>query len=262
MNNRMTNRTNVEKSSVSDRSVVRAGKILQCFVSEENQELGISELANLTELSLSTVHRIVQSLVEMDMLQQSQTNGKYSLGGMAVTLGRRALHLRGLDIQAYPALFSLVHATGEGANLGGLVQGKIVYIQRVFGTHPLRTDFPVGTDAPAHCSAIGKAILTFSDEKVIEFCLQTDFSAPTRYTISDRNSLLNELNITRERGYSLDQEELIEGITCIGAPIFFEGHVVAAVAIQAPTVRMTADKIKTYAPQVIQTAKDITNWIK
>lgn len=262
MNNRIANKAEIEKSSVNDRSVVRAGKILECFISGDNKELGISELANLTELSLSTVHRIVQSLVEMDMLQQSETTGKYCLGGMAVMLGRRALQLRGLDIQAYPALYNIVQATGEGANLGVLVQGKIVYIQRVFGTHPLRTDFPIGTDAPAHCSAIGKAILAFSDEEVIDFCLQTDFSARTKKTITNRESLLEELRVTKERGYSLDDEELIEGITCIGAPIFFEGRVVAAVAIQAPTVRMTREKIQTDAPQVIQTAKDITNWIK
>lgn len=262
MNNRLTNKVEIEKGSVNDRSVVRAGKILECFITGESRELGISELANLANLSLSTVHRIVQSLVEMDMLQQSQTTGKYCLGGMAVTLGRRALQLRGLDIQAYPALYSLVQATGEGANLGVLVQGKIVYIQRVFGTHPLRTDFPVGTDAPAHCSAIGKAILAFSEEGVVDFCLQTDFSTRTQNSIRDRAELMGELRRTKERGYSLDHEELIEGMTCIGAPIFFEGRVVAAVAIQAPTVRMNPAKIEAAAPQVVHTADDITRWIR
>ncbi|MCY0870561.1 MAG: IclR family transcriptional regulator, partial [Firmicutes bacterium] len=216
------------------------------------------DIANRTCLSLSTVHRIVRSLVSVNILEQNSFTGKYKLGSLLAELGIRSSSIRSLELQAYPEMHRLATETGEGVNLGVLVGCRVIYIQRIFGAHPLRTDFPIGTDVPAHCSAIGKSILALSDESVVSLCLQTDFEARTPYTITNREELEDELSKIRENHYALDREEMHSGITCVGAPICRGDKVLAAVAIQAPTTRMDDKTIQDITPSVIATAKAIS----
>ena len=247
--------------SSNDRSVIRAGQILKAFSDTGNQDLGISEIAARTDLSLSTAHRIVRSLVDIGLLAQNNATGKYKLGNLVIDLGRQATDVRGLDIQAYPEMQSLVDDTGEGVNLGVLVRQRVVYVQRIFGHHPLRTDFPVGTDVPVHCSAIGKSILAFSENSTVEDCIQYDFKPRTAHTLNDLDMFWNQLRGIQKSGYSIDREEFIEGITCIGAPIFAGKRVIAGLAVQAPSSRMTEQVIAHTIPKVIHAAENISRSI-
>lgn len=217
-------------------AVDRALSVLTSFISTPQQ--GITDLAATTGLSPSTVHRMLQALSAAGFVDQDPISERYHLGPTAAVLSHSAREALGLE-RALPILQQLGGETGESVNLGIRDGFDIVVLLRVESVQPLRLDQPPGSRISSHCSSMGKSMLAFDDGDLSEMV----FTARTKNSIGDLSTLQAELDDIRARGFSIDAEESIEGVTCIGAPILDrEDRAVAAMAIQAPTVRMTAER--------------------
>jgi len=239
------------KGVAGTKAIDRALHVLSSFVTTPEQ--GITEIASDANLSPSTVHRIVRALVQSGYLEQSSETDRYHLGHAAHVLGQSARESWGFD-RALPILERIGSLTGESVNMGLADGADVVVLLRVESVQPLRFDQPAGSRISMHCSSLGKALLAFTDAPLPTL----NYSRITPTTITTEADFEKDLAKTRERGYSIDDQESIPGVSCIGAPILnAEGIAVAALAVQGPSVRMTAERIEAISEQAIAAAAEI-----
>ena len=240
------------KNPSGTQAIDRAFDVLSSFV--QCPEQGITDIAERTRLKPSTVHRIVRALVSSGYLEQRQDTDHYRFGHAALVLGHSAREALGFDV-AMPILEQLGGETGESINMGVRDGSEVVVVLRVESVQPLRFDQPAGSRISLHCSSMGKSLLAFGDANIDG--LELTKITPT--TITTKVALRRELEETRSRGFSYDLEESIPGVSCVGAPILdADGQAVAAIGVQAPTVRMTPERQAAIGRRLIQATAEIS----
>jgi DNA-binding IclR family transcriptional regulator len=175
-------------------------------------------------------------------------------------LGARASARVNLAAVAGPFLEKLGGETGETAHLGVLSDNEVVSIASSDGHHAVRMSVTVGQRSPVHCSSLGKSILAFLPEGSVDSILrERGLKSYTRHTIGRRSELILELKQIRARGFAVDDQELEEGLKCIGSPVRdYSGKVVAALSIAGPALRLTKERVRAMAPLVVQAASDLS----
>lgn len=240
-------------------SVVRAGELIT-LVAGDQRELGITELSRLLHLSPSTVYRLVASLESQGLLQQNPVGEKYDLGPAMLFIGRMAQERLGLSSQARPIMEKLAELADEGVNLGVLRNDQVLYVERVESRHILQANLRVGTQVPAHCTAIGKILLAYGDEDRVRRVTR-ERGLPKRgpNTLTSLSALCTELAAVRDQGFAIDDEEFMEGIRCLAAPVRNErGEVVAGLAITGPATRLSLARLCALKGLVVGAAAEIS----
>lgn len=239
-------------------AIDRALGVLKCFTNGK-RKLRVSEISEILELNSSTTHRIVRALKDSGFLQQDKATSEYYLGPTTLVLGQLAHQHLGFN-EAMPVLERVGLETSESANIGIRDDDSALVILRVESDHPLRFDQSPGTRVPLHCTAMGKAILAFTPDLDIDDL--GVLTTQTEKTITDPTMLRKELDNVGRLGYSTDDEESIEGVRCVGAPILGRaGHAVAAIAVQAPRVRLGDSRIPELGEYLIKAADEISHVI-
>lgn len=237
----------------------RALGILE-VLSKEGSDLTVPELAGRLGLNRSTVRRFIKVLEQHRLVEKNPQNGKYRLGLRLFELGSSAVAQLNLRERARPYLDRLVLETGETAHLCILDEGKVLYLEKLESPHAIRMASWVGRRNPAHCSAVGKALLAFlSEEQLDDFINRYGLPAQTRNTITKPDHFKAGLRIVRKRGYAVDDEESYEGLRCIGAPIRdYSGKVIASMSVAGPAFRLTKDKVPELAKLVVGVANELS----
>lgn len=228
----------------------------------ENGELSIVELAHVTGLTAGTTARMAKALAAEGMLRRNPATDGYHLGARTAVLGQAAQRVLGLD-KARPAMEKLGAATQESINLSIREGGESVVLLRVQSTLALRYEQTVGARFPLYSTASGKAILAFSaDAESYVAGLPARLPPVAPGTLATRRQLAQQLEEIRTRGYSIDIEENVEGVRCVGAPVLDEqGHARAALVLQAPAVRMRRNRMAELGPLVQSAAAEIAHVI-
>ncbi len=220
-------------------SLERGLAILSAFT-PDRPDLGISELARKLGLTRSTTHRYVATLSTLGYLQQDEATRKYRLGARVLDLGFSVLGSLGLREIAAPHLRRLTDATGHTSNLAIRDDTDVILIDRVRGLpgryHHLEFSLHVGSRIPAYCSATGKALLAFLPRPDLERILdRTDLVQRGPRTLTDKKTLLAELEQVRRTGIATNDEELDSALRSIASPVLTRsGEVVAAVNVAIP----------------------------
>ena len=233
-----------------------------------NNSAGVSQLSRTTGFAKSTVHRLLTDMSDFGIVRQVN-DGRYEIGILLFELGSRARAGFDLRATALPHLQRLRDETSETAYLGvGAdktppdMEGGVIYIEKVESTQAIRMTSELGRRNPLYCTSLGKALLAFSDEELIErFLSETALLPRTPNTITEVRRMGSELARVKRQGFAVDDEEMEVGCRCIGAPVFAEGRVVAAVSIAGPTTRVTADSISHLADAVTRAAGRISTAI-
>lgn len=238
-------------------AIGRAFSVLHLF-RDRGTELGVMQIARELDLNLSTTHRIVRALVAEGYLAQNRESERYYLGTATLLLGRAAYRDFNLDV-VQPVLDRLSRQTGESVNLGVLDGTSAVVVVRVESPQPLRFTQPPGTRVQLHASSMGKALLAFNDDlRSRLFKRPVTLQHFTARTHPDAASLREDLARVRKRGWSTDDEEQLIGVRCVGAPVCdVTGQARAAIAVQAPSVRMPKKRFASLGPEVAEAAKEI-----
>lgn len=235
-------------------SIRRAFAVLDLF-REAGGDLGVVQIAERLGLTLSTGHRIARALVAEGYLAQGEGRERYRLGVQALLLGQAAQRAMGMEV-ALPVLRGLAEETQESVNLGLVALDHVVVIQRVESPQPLRFSMEVGAQVELHATSMGKSLLAFNDELREQIATSETFPELTIKTHGHRESLLRDLEGVRERGWSIDDEESMLGVRCVAAPIMDSaGQARAAVAVQAPSVRMPDERLYALGP-IVRAAAD------
>ena len=218
----------------------RISLVLDAF--EGPGRLTLAQIVRRTGLPRSSAHRMLERLVQLRWLRRSGRD--YELGMRLVELGSLAVHQDRLVRAAAPLLGELHRATGLVVHLAILDGPDVVYLDKIGAPMSAgRAGLPtrVGGRQPAHCTAVGKAILAYCDQDA-----EVDLRVrKTKYSISSSSQLAVELAKVRAHGVAFEREESLLGFGCVAAPIGNPGEAmeaVAAVSVCGPMNRMTFDQ--------------------
>lgn len=241
-------------------SLVRGLAILEAMANND-RPLGVTELASRLGVDKGSAHRLLATLARAGYVEQPPESRRYQLTTKLLELNGRLLAKLKLVEQARPLLAELVARTVATAHLAVLRDGHVVYLEEALPPARIRVDVPVGGIAPAHCTALGKALLAFLAEGELGRVLaRSDLAAYTRRTLTDRSVLSDHLALTRSRGYAIDDEEFHEGVRCVASPVRdFSGEVVAALGISGPAPQLSARRCEALAPEVVAVAARLSH---
>jgi DNA-binding IclR family transcriptional regulator len=244
-----------ERSLAGAQVVDRVVDILETFT-RLGPELGVSDISRALDLKKATTHRLLASLRRRGIVEQDGRSRRYRLGLKLWELGQLATSQVDWLERIRPLLQQLTDRVGETTHLAVLNDGQVLYVDKVESTRSLRMPSQVGRRLPAHCTGVGKALIAFMpDDLVWALIARRGLPAFTRNTITDPAALAVELATIRSRGYSIDNEEIEEGLVCIGAPVRdHTSQVVAAVSIAGPSSRVRPELIEGHAQSVVEMA--------
>lgn len=219
----------------------RAMDILGCF-GPMHQALNLTELSELTKLPVSTVHRIIGTLVEGGFLIKG-SDRKYRVGTRLWTIAQHAPLSDRLRESALPTLARLYEETGENVTLAVLDRGQALYVDRIVGERSVPTISRAGGHLPLHTTGVGKVLLAFQPNEMIEKYLARPLAKPTLNSVTDPAALRAELAEVRTRGYSVTRQEMTAGSGSIAVPIRSQGRVVAAVGVIVHMARLNESRL-------------------
>jgi IclR family transcriptional regulator, acetate operon repressor len=222
-------------------------------------ESKVSRIARATGLATSTVHRILQSLVQAGWATEDDEHG-YLLGARLLAIAAQLDDATFLMRKAAPFLRELCDATGDTVHMATRRGDELVYVAKLDGRKPYQMRSHIGLTVPMHCTAVGKAILAAtSPDEVRAAMARTGLPARTEHTITSLDALLNQLGAVRTQGYAVDDQENEVNIRCIGAAVLGHRDVpLASVSVSSHVFDLNGPKVARYAQLVIGAARQIS----
>lgn len=240
-----------------NKTVVKSMELLNLFI--EHSRLSLNEMVELSGIPKTSIHRMVGSLEGMDFLQKGE-DGRYSLGLLFLQFGQ--LVAERLDIRqiALPAMTKLRDQVEEAVNLIIRDGKEAIYIEKLDTNHPVRLYTKIGRRSPLYAGACSRIILSYIEEKERERYLQETELIPIGHgTITDKERLRQELELAREKGYTISSSELENDTVSIAAPIFdHTGRLVAGISIAGPQVRFEKERIPDLIGHLLKTSEEIS----
>lgn len=222
--------------------------------------ISLAEIARRTGLHRSTGHHLLQTLVSFGYLRQDEATRSYELSPKLFQLTGRTWTPEQLGIIAQPIVAELARVTGEGASLAAYRDGVLRIVAKSDHSGPVRVVQDIGADRPIHATAVGKAIVAFLPSAELDGVLsRLSYERYTPNTIVQRGALETELRRIRGAGCANDDEEHVEGIRCVAAPVrIYSGQVVASLCAVGPKSRMTRARLRELRAPLISLAAAIS----
>lgn len=237
-------------------------KVLQ-LVADASEPMNVAALMRASGYPRPTVHRIVAALQAEGLLAENTRAGAIgtlALGPRLIQLASRSWGRSELRLAAVDELKRLRDLTGETVHLAVPSGNSMVYIEKLESPSAVRMASRIGTSVSLHATAVGKAYLAALDGAALELVLQKlplpRYTANTLVTLPD---LRQQLEATRQQGWSADREENETGIYCFGAAILgSQGAPVAAISVSTLLFRQKGDPVKTYVEPLLQVCRVIS----
>lgn len=209
---------------------------------QTTDRIGVTTLADELDYSKSTVHNHLQTLKERKFVVREDDGYRLSLRILDM-----ATHVReqfgNYDV-IQNEVETVAEETGEIVQFGIEEYGKVSYLYKATGEEAVETRSSVGKQQPMYSTSLGKTILAYLPQKRARELIQSmDFTAFTPNTITDADELEAELDKIRERKYGIDDEENIEGLRCVAAPVRNGDSVLGAISITGPSSRFTDERV-------------------
>jgi DNA-binding IclR family transcriptional regulator len=165
----------------------------------------------------------------------------------------------GLHREALPYIEELARETGETVHLGVFDGSQVVSIEKMDSPHGLASNVTIGKGAPAYCTGVGKALLAFQPDSVVEHVCRLGLAKHTPQTITSPARLRQELAHVRMQGYAVDNMEHQPDVRCVAAPVYDRlGRVVASLSLSGPATRIPKEAIPHLAARVQEVASKLS----
>jgi IclR family acetate operon transcriptional repressor len=241
-------------------SVTRALNLLE-LLAEDGEGYRLTDLAERSGLSPSTVHRLLTTMEQRRFVQFDQSDGMWHVGRQSFAVGATFGRRKNFVAQMLPFLRRLRDQTHETVNLAVPNDGEVVVLLQVESREIVRAFTRVGERSPMTASGLGKAILaTYSHDEVLAVIQKQGMLRLTANSITRAGDLREELQRVRTQGYAVDDEECAIGLRCIGAVVSNEhGEALASISVSAPAARITDGRLISLGQIVADVAAAITD---
>jgi DNA-binding IclR family transcriptional regulator len=231
-------------------AVARAMDILELFL-HGTDKLSAPEIMARTGLPRTTVHELVTTLTQRSYLATvPEQPHRYRLGVRVFQLGSAYAERIDLAREGGHIAREVAEACDETVHLAVLDGVGVVYIAKVDSTHSVRMVSAVGRRLPAHCTAVGKMLLSGLSPETFAALFPADrpLQAMTPRSITSVSELERELAEIRRLGIAVESCESNPDVACVAAPVFdHSGRMVAAMSISVPISRWSAERQRTWA---------------
>lgn len=244
-----------------NQSVLKALKLLDYFI--DNTDLSLGELAKQANLPKPTVYRLASSLEASGFLvkeKKSEQDVRYRLGLKLLEFGNVVAERLELRQIALPHMQTLCEEINEVVHLVIRDRYEAVYIEKVESKQAIRLYTRVGRRSPLYVGSGPKLLLAYlpptETKRIIE---QLDFEKFTENTITDPDTLIKQLELIREQGFSVSYGEQDEDTIGFSFPIMdYTGQVIAALSVSGPQMRFVGDREQFIKDKAKKTAKRIS----
>lgn len=215
------------------------------MVLEEMASAGVpvtpTEVNHALGLPKPTIHRLFATLESEGFIQRDIDGRGYSPGLRMRNLSAGILSSLRIRTARVAILTRLGEEIGETCNLALPERDGMIYIDRVETKWPLRIQLPIGTRVPFYCTASGKLYLSsLNPQHLDRYAHAAKFDQHTARTLADPKSLIAEIEGVREKGYSVDNEEFMDGMIALGVPVTeANGRLVSTLSFHAPIQRLS-----------------------
>lgn len=239
-------------------SVMKAVEILE-VISSSPDGMGVSEISKKINNSVGTTYHLVNTLRHCNMLDQDKKTKKYRIGYTAFRISGAAKEQNLLGSLAMSYLERLREKLHETANLSMMDGSNIVCVAQAEGQRMIRMFSKPGVSTPFYFTAGGKLLVSHQPrEEWDSYISNVQFEQFTENTITSADELVEELELTLERGYGIDNEEREKDVVCIAAPVFdCYGEAVAAISISGLASRIRGH-IEDIAEELKKTAMELS----
>lgn len=235
-----------DRQRVPVQSLGRAFAILE-EIARHRDGIGLAELSKMVGLHNSTAFHLAKTLVSLGYIRQERDSKRYRIGLPLFALAASALDEIEMVNIAMPILEQLSRDTGESGHFAVRMGDAVVVIARTSGSGAFQLTDRVGVVRPAHCTALGKAILAALDEDEIKRFLQrVELKPSTKKSITEVPALLREIADVKRTGVAYDQGEFNLEVRCIAVPAKdFTGQTIGAIGISGPIWRESSQALQT-----------------
>lgn len=240
----------------SDTPTMRLFALLE-VIAAKDQHFTLQHLVQETGLPKPTLHRMLQLLEDVGVVQRQGDGRHYNTGARLRQLAEKVLLNSTFHAARHRVLSELVAEVGESCNITAFSGSDVVYLDRVETAAPLRFYLHPGSRVPAHCSSSGKLFLAqMSPAQRKRLLGHVPLTSYTDHTKTDLAQLMIEFEQIGQLGYAIDDEEYLAGLLCIAVLVpSAAGNSSLAVAIQAPITRLTRADIPRVVPALQRAAR-------
>lgn len=212
-------------------SIDRAFDIME-HLSRNPDGLSLTLISQKLELPISTVYRILSVLRDRNYVSKNKVTSEYKLGLGFLELTSMYLSSLELKTEAQPYLRSLSQQTKQVVFMGIEQDNELVYIDKYDQFNERNNYCFIGQRHQLYCTSLGKSLLIgYSNHEIRKKYENAILKPYTEKTITDIDELIKQIDISRKRKYTIDDEENVLGTFCIGAPIYdYRGKIIAAIS--------------------------------
>lgn len=237
--------------------VKKAFHILE-LVARNNGPMSISDISRELGISKGTVHGIAHALEQAGAVVRDEKSKCYSLGLLLFELAQKVQSRIELKDIARPVMEELMRKTQQSVFLGIRSHDRISIVDIVESARDLKITAPIGARLPLLVGALGKVFMAaLADGEADRWIRGMGLRRDTDKSIIERGRYLEEIRKARKRGYALDDEEYIQGVRAVAAPIYVAGRPPSAIWVVGFTQSMRDGDLNVIARQTKQAAEAI-----
>lgn len=242
-------------------SVEKALAIVDCLMRCDGS-LTAREIALRIGINRTTAHRLLNTLMNRGWIDRMTNGTGYRISLQHLVVSKLAYDRQDVLAAIRPKLQELSTVSRETVHVGVLDRHELVHIDKVDSPERVGVSSTVGARAFPHLTALGKAILAASAREIVDEYIAFTTSLHDPDAQFDADWLHEELNLTRQRGFSIDDEEDSLGVRCIGSAILAgSGEPIFAISITGPSGRFTMEQANRCAPVLMDATADLSRHV-
>lgn len=221
------------------KSALHTVEVLEFLASRKDAPTTMRDIGDALGIPRSSLYALLRTLTNVGWVRRDRTGTLYSVGIRALMTGVSYLDSDPYMQMVEPWLRQLHEKLEETVHLGRIDRKDILYMATKESPHYRRGVDRVGRLVPASTTALGKAILAEQPYSRLKESIYDPLPKLTEHSLTDETALLDDLNRTRDRGYSIDSEENTLGLKCFGFALTYTTPVSDAISCSVPLARLT-----------------------
>lgn len=212
------------------------------LVANSSNGLSLTDLADKMNAPKSSIYPILKTLSNYNLLNYNQTSFTYSIGYKAFEIGNAYLNNFDIMEEIKSSMTNIVNICLETCHFAILIEGDVLYLQKIDSPEPIRMFSSIGKRLPAYGTGLGKALLMDHELDQLRDLYPDGLKKLTSNTVSTVEELYEQLKRARVEGFAYEVEESNEHIRCIAVPIRKDGAITSALSVAIPVFRYTDEK--------------------